>query len=82
MVWSRYAFFASYLRHPHLYHRLQTQRGRTSMATKAGVGMSRHYNPNVAGREAAQRALEKAEVSEPDFVFMFGFAPSPRTVCL
>jgi hypothetical protein len=33
---------------------------------------SRHHNPNVAGREAAQQALEKAEVSEPDFVFMFG----------
>ena len=30
------------------------------MATKAGVGMSRHHNPNVAGREAAEQALEKA----------------------
>jgi hypothetical protein len=42
------------------------------MTTKAGVGMSRHHNPNVAGREAAEQALEKAGVSEPDFVFMFG----------
>jgi hypothetical protein len=42
------------------------------MATKAGVGMSRHHNPNVAGREAAEQALEKAGVSKPDFVFMFG----------
>src|ERR687896_1531494 len=41
------------------------------MATKAGVGMSRHHNPNVAGREAAQQALQKAGVSKPDFVFMF-----------
>jgi hypothetical protein len=41
------------------------------MATKAGVGMSRHHNPNVAGREAAEQALEKAGVSKPDFVFMF-----------
>ena len=41
------------------------------MATKAGVGMSRHHNPNVAGREAAEQALEKAEVSKPDFVVMF-----------
>jgi hypothetical protein len=41
------------------------------MATKAGVGMSRHHNPNVAGREAAEQALEKAGVGEPDFVFMF-----------
>ncbi len=42
------------------------------MATKAGVGMSRHHNPNVAGREAAEQALEKAGVSKPDFVVMFG----------
>jgi hypothetical protein len=41
------------------------------MAIKAGVGMSRHHNPNVAGREAAEQALEKAGVSKPDFVFMF-----------
>jgi hypothetical protein len=33
--------------------------------------MSRHHNPNVAGREAAQQALEKAGLSKPDFVFMF-----------
>src|SRR5918994_1114139 len=72
MVWSGYAFFASYLRHPPLYHRLHTQRGRTSMATRVGVGMSRHHNPNVAGREAAEQALKKAGVSKPDFVLMFG----------
>ena len=42
------------------------------MATKAGVGMSYHHNPNVAGREAAERALQKAGVSKPDFVFVFG----------
>jgi hypothetical protein len=41
------------------------------MATKAGVGMSRHHNPNVAGREAAQQALEKAGDDRPDFIFMF-----------
>src|SRR5215207_2315886 len=41
------------------------------MATKAGVGMSRHHNPNVAGREAAQQALQKAGVAKPDFIFMF-----------
>src|ERR687890_189027 len=34
--------------------------------------MSRHHNPTVAGREAAEQALEKAGVSKPDFVFMFG----------
>jgi hypothetical protein len=41
------------------------------MTIKAGVGMSRHHNPNVAGREAAEQALENAGVSKPDFVFMF-----------
>jgi hypothetical protein len=41
------------------------------MATKAGVGMSRHHNPNLAGREAAEQALKKAGVERPDFVFMF-----------
>src|SRR5215204_3481013 len=42
------------------------------MATKAGVGMSRHHNPTIAGREAAEQALQKAGVDKPDFVFMFG----------
>ena len=41
------------------------------MSINAGVGMSRHHNPNVAGREAAEQALKKAGVSKPDFVFMF-----------
>jgi hypothetical protein len=45
--------------------------GGTPLTTKAGVGMSRHHNPNVAGREAAEQALEKAGVHRPDFVFMF-----------
>src|SRR5215208_3222299 len=49
-----------------------TSRRCRSMATKAGVGMSYHHNPNVAGREAAEQALQKAGVSKPDFVFMFG----------
>src|SRR5918997_1628917 len=47
------------------------QAGGVLVATKAGVGMSRHHNPNVAGREAAEQALQKAGVSKPDFVFMF-----------
>jgi hypothetical protein len=42
------------------------------MTTKAGVGMSRHHNPNVAGREATEQALQKAGLSKPDFVIMFG----------
>src|SRR5215216_4612857 len=34
--------------------------------------MSRHHNPNVAGHEAAQQALQNADIVEPDLVFMFG----------
>jgi hypothetical protein len=49
-----------------------TNRRSTSMVTKAGVGMSRNHNPSVAGREAAEQALQKAGVAKPDFVFMFG----------
>jgi hypothetical protein len=41
------------------------------MTTKAGVGTSRHHNPNIAGREAAEQALKNAGVDRPDFVFMF-----------
>src|SRR3712207_4468585 len=41
------------------------------MTTKAGVGTSRHHNPTVAGREAAEQALTNAGVDRPDFVFMF-----------
>jgi hypothetical protein len=41
------------------------------MAIKAGVGMSHHHNPNVAGHEAAEQALQKAGVAKPDFVFVF-----------
>src|SRR5215216_823293 len=44
---------------------------RAFMATKAGVGMSRHHNPSVAGREAAEQALQKAGVAKPDIVIMF-----------
>jgi hypothetical protein len=42
------------------------------MTIKAGVGMSYHHDPNVAGREAAEQALKNAGVAKPDFVFMFG----------
>jgi len=33
--------------------------------------MSRHHNPNVAGHEAAEQALQNADIVEPDLVFMF-----------
>jgi hypothetical protein len=48
-----------------------TSRRCTPMTIKAGVGMSRHHNPNVAGREAAEQALKKVGIAKPDFVFMF-----------
>jgi hypothetical protein len=41
------------------------------MSTKAGVGTSRHHNPNVAGREAAEQALKEASIAKADFVLMF-----------
>jgi len=41
------------------------------MATKAGVGISHHHNPSIAGHGAAEQAQEKAGVQRPDFVFMF-----------
>ena len=41
------------------------------METKAGVGMSHHRNPKVAGREAAEKALAAAGITQPHFVFMF-----------
>ena len=41
------------------------------MTINAGVGISHHHNPNLAGREAAEQALKKAGVSKPDFVIMF-----------
>jgi len=41
------------------------------MTTNAGVGMSRHHNPNFAGHDAAEQALKNARISKPDIVFMF-----------
>jgi hypothetical protein len=41
------------------------------MGIQAGVGMSHHRNPKVAGQEAAEQALAAAGVDKPDFVFMF-----------
>src|SRR3712207_2556481 len=41
------------------------------MATRAGVGMSHHHNPSIAGQEAAEKALRNASLEKLDFVFMF-----------
>ena len=45
--------------------------GHKIMVTKAGVGMSHHRNPVMAGREAVDAALKSGGIEEPDFVFMF-----------
>jgi hypothetical protein len=42
-----------------------------AMGIHAGVGISHHRNPKVAGQEAANQALEAAGVEEPDFALMF-----------
>ena len=44
------------------------------MYTKAGVGMSHHRNPAMAGREAVETALKTGGIQKPDFVFMFASA--------
>ena len=41
------------------------------MGIQAGVGISHHRNPKVAGQEAANKALDVARIEKPDFVFMF-----------
>jgi hypothetical protein len=41
------------------------------MGIQAGVGLSHHRNPWVAGQEAVEKALAAACVEKPDFVFMF-----------
>ncbi len=41
------------------------------MGIQAGVGVSHHRNPQVAGQEAAEKALEMTGVEKPDFVFTF-----------
>ena len=41
------------------------------MSTQAGVGISQHHNPKVAGQTAVANALEQADITQPDFVFLF-----------
>ncbi len=52
------------------------------MSTKAGVGLSHHRNPEVAGREAAETALRKAGIHRPDFVFTFASVGYDQKVLL
>lgn len=41
------------------------------MSTQAGVGISQHHNPKIAGQKAVAQALEQADIKQPDFVFLF-----------
>ncbi len=41
------------------------------MGTQAGVGMSHHRNTRQAAEEAVQIALKTAQITQPDFVFVF-----------
>ncbi|MDA0269293.1 MAG: FIST C-terminal domain-containing protein, partial [Cyanobacteria bacterium] len=41
------------------------------MGTQAGVGISHHRNPKQAGYDAANQALQAANITTPDFVLMF-----------
>jgi len=41
------------------------------MGTEAGVGWSKNRNPRVAAFEAAEKALNNAGITKPDFVFLF-----------
>ncbi len=41
------------------------------MGTQAGVGISHHRNPKQAGHDAANQALQAANITTPDFVMMF-----------
>src|SRR5919204_147951 len=41
------------------------------MSLLAGVGMSHHHNPQIAGQEAVKQALARGAIEKPDFVFLF-----------
>ena len=52
------------------------------MGIQAGVGMSHHRNPRVAGKDAASQALKTAGVEKPDFVFVFATVGYDQQVLL
>ncbi len=52
------------------------------MAIQAGVGVSHHRNPKVAGTEAAEKALVSAGIDRPDFVFLFATVGYPQKTVL
>ncbi|MEO1620587.1 MAG: FIST N-terminal domain-containing protein [Cyanobacteria bacterium J06632_3] len=48
------------------------------MGTQAGVGISHHRNPHLAGQLAAELALRQADIDQPDFVLMFASVGYPQ----
>ncbi len=48
------------------------------MTIQAGVGVSTNRNPKAAGKEAATKALNAADLERPDFVFMFATVGYPQ----
>ncbi|MCI5146302.1 MAG: histidine kinase, partial [Candidatus Electrothrix sp. AR3] len=42
------------------------------MEIQAGVGISHHRNPVIAGKEAIEKAREMAGIEKADFVVLFG----------
>ena len=48
------------------------------MPTHIGVGFSHHRNPKVAGQEAVQKAMQQADIAQPDFVLMFASVGYPQ----
>ncbi len=49
------------------------------MATHAGVGVSHHRNPKVAGQEAVQMAMKLGGMTKPGFVFLFSTVGYPQS---
>lgn len=52
------------------------------MNTQAGVGISHHRNPKVAGQEAATQALHAAGIEQPDFVFLYASVGYKQSILL
>lgn len=52
------------------------------MAIQAGVGISHHRNPKVAGQDAVAQALASANIDTADFVLMFASVGYNQTTLL
>jgi hypothetical protein len=52
------------------------------MGTQAGVGISHHRNPTMAGKEAVAHALAAAGIDHAEFVFLFATVGYPQVPLL